>query len=103
MTGQNERVCPPLQRAAADQRFCAFCPALPLEPSPLPAAGVAVLTRRPREAAFPLPVSGWGGVHTQAAVADYQHKQVCDGKTTVTKTARFMEGDWLANGVPGDR
>lgn len=51
---------------------------------------------------WPMPLEGWGGALTEAAVAHSLHVQICERKLTVTKAARLLEGDWLRGGVPDD-
>jgi hypothetical protein len=62
---------------------------------PLQDGGAPVLAN-----AFPLQVSGFGGVQTRQLVAQELHHQICAGTTTVTAAARLMEGDWLRYGLP---
>ncbi len=51
---------------------------------------------------WPMPLEGWGGALTEAAVAYSLHERICRGRVSVTQAARLLEGDWLRGGIPDD-
>lgn len=48
---------------------------------------------------WPMPLYGWGGALTEAAVANSIHDRICRGTITVRRAARFIAGDWLRRGL----